>query len=203
MTYKRYLLSVLLLGITANVFCNGPDVTIEQVENQIVQLMREKIEGEQTLKKIEFGFQMLKKVSQLAIDNAGPKIKKEANSWIEEIENREPHDSDSFRKFIGEILDRMSGKSLDQISDQMSDEEMATGRKILRDSVQVIEVLSRKFGTCLDNPENSVDHCLNLLGFVAAQLDRDIQLVDYIQEGARSIFDLQEEILKKKLTRLE
>lgn len=39
--------------------------------------------------------------------------------------------------------------------------------------------------------------------FVAAQFDRDKRFVDCIQKGARSIFGLQEEILKKKLTRLE
>ena len=71
------------------------------------------------------------------------------------------------------------------------------------EGVRIIEVLSRKFGTCRDDPENSLVDCLKPLAFVAVQLDRDIQLVDCIQKGVRSIFDLQEETLKKKLTRLE
>ncbi len=208
MTYKRYLLSVLLLGMTTNVFCNDPEETIkqveevteEQVENQIVKLRREKTKLEQTLLKMKFTFQRIEEGRQFAIDNAGPKIKKEAVSWIEEIGNIESNYP--FEEFIREVLDIISGKSF-QILDEEIEESKVSYRKMLRDGVRIIEVLSRKFGTCLDDPENSLVDCLKPLAFVAVQLDRDIQLVDCIQKGVRSIFDLQEETLKKKLTRLE
>ncbi len=170
MTYKRYLLSVLLLSMVGNVVCDSPEkkqqseekIKLSEVENKRRQLkialesVNNGIETMELLQKYgneNIGCFMLKSIATALnpelVEKAAIELEEKVAKLIEEIK------SDSKIKKLRQLL--MSKSKAKIPLDERSCEDMA--RTLLRYNLYLANMLNSQTFKCLNNPNNSVDDC--------------------------------------------
>ena len=66
----------------------------------------------------------------------------------------------------------------------------------------LIKVLFTQYGKCLNNKENTIEYCTNLVGFVVSQLDHDLRVVDRLDKSSALQLEQRKRMLEEELDKL-
>lgn len=170
MTYKRYLLSVLLLSMTGNVICDSPEKEQQsEEEKKLLEVENKRRQLKIALKLINNGIEKVELFQKhgneyrgsfmlMSIDPVlNPELVKKATIELEEKVEKliEEIKSDSKIKKLCQLL--MSESKAKIPLDERSCESMA--RTLLLYNIYVAEMINSQSFKCLNDPKNSVDNC--------------------------------------------